>query len=103
MPERHSDAKWNLHSVTKDTTGDLPSMPDIVPDNSAPIVRNADGRRDLAMRGGARRRSTGADAGHQDARCVSGRQRSSRVNVFESLGAATKQAAEELGFLKSQV
>jgi putative SOS response-associated peptidase YedK len=32
-----------------DRTGNLPSMPGIYPDYSAPIVRNSDARRELAM------------------------------------------------------
>ena len=61
------DATWcvmcNLYSITKsqtaaleftramrDTTGNLPSLPGVFPDTSAPIVRNAaDGERELAM------------------------------------------------------
>jgi putative SOS response-associated peptidase YedK len=39
----------NLFKVTRDSTGNLPSMPGIFPDYPAPIVRNADGGRELAM------------------------------------------------------
>ncbi|MGM4927662.1 SOS response-associated peptidase [Tardiphaga sp. 619_E2_N8_5] len=38
-----------LFAVTKDSAGNLPSMPGIFPDKMAPIVRNADGGRELAM------------------------------------------------------
>ncbi len=38
-----------LFAVTKDTAGNLPSMPGIFPYKMAPIVRNADGGRELAM------------------------------------------------------
>jgi len=38
-----------LFAVTNDIAGNLPSMPGIFPDYSAPIVRNADGGRELAM------------------------------------------------------
>lgn len=43
------DAIRQLFAVTKDSTGNLPSMPGIFPDRMAPIVRNADGGRELAM------------------------------------------------------
>jgi putative SOS response-associated peptidase YedK len=39
----------NLFKVDSDNTGNLPSMPGIFPDYPAPIVRNADGGRELAM------------------------------------------------------
>lgn len=39
----------NLFKVSTDSTGNLPSMPGIFPDYSAPIVRNADGARELTM------------------------------------------------------
>ncbi|MCX7318716.1 SOS response-associated peptidase [Tardiphaga sp.] len=39
----------NLFKVDRDSAGNLPSMPGIFPDYPAPIVRNADGRRELAM------------------------------------------------------
>jgi putative SOS response-associated peptidase YedK len=39
-----------LFAVTRDSTGNLPSMPGIFPDYPAPIVRHdADGGRKLAM------------------------------------------------------
>jgi len=38
-----------LFKVDKDSTGNLASMPGIFPDYPAPIVRNADGGRELAM------------------------------------------------------
>jgi putative SOS response-associated peptidase YedK len=38
-----------LFEVTRDTTGNLPSMPGIFPDYPAPIVRNAAGGRELAI------------------------------------------------------
>ncbi|MES2030814.1 MAG: SOS response-associated peptidase [Pseudomonadota bacterium] len=39
----------NLFKVDRDTTGNLPPMPGIFPDKMAPIVRNNDGERELAM------------------------------------------------------
>jgi putative SOS response-associated peptidase YedK len=39
----------NLFKVDRDASGNLPSMPGIFPDYPAPIVRNADGGRELAM------------------------------------------------------
>eukprot|EP01035_Chromulina_nebulosa_P007787 gene7787-10522_t len=39
----------NLFKVSRDSAGNLPSMPGIFPDYPAPIVRNADGGRELAM------------------------------------------------------
>ncbi len=39
----------NLFKVTRDSAGNLPSMPGIFPDYPAPIVRNSDGGRELAM------------------------------------------------------
>ena len=38
-----------LFAVTKDSVGNLPSMPGIFPDHPAPIVRNAEGGRELTM------------------------------------------------------
>ena len=38
-----------LFAVTNDIAGNLPSMPGIFPDYSAPIVRNANGGRELTM------------------------------------------------------
>jgi putative SOS response-associated peptidase YedK len=38
-----------LFAVTQDSVGNLPSMPGIFPDYPAPIVRNADGGRELTM------------------------------------------------------
>ncbi|MDO9439687.1 MAG: SOS response-associated peptidase family protein, partial [Beijerinckiaceae bacterium] len=38
-----------LFAVTRDNVGNLPSMPGIFPDYPAPIVRNADGGRELTM------------------------------------------------------
>jgi putative SOS response-associated peptidase YedK len=38
-----------LFRVTKDLTGNLPPMPGVFPDYPAPIVRKADGERELAM------------------------------------------------------
>ena len=43
------DAIRQLFAVTKDSTGNLPSMPGIFPDRMAPIVRNADAGRELAL------------------------------------------------------
>jgi putative SOS response-associated peptidase YedK len=39
----------NLFKVDRDSTGNLPSMPGIFPDKLAPIVRNIEGVRELAM------------------------------------------------------
>lgn len=39
----------NLFKVDHDATGNLPVMPGIFPDKMAPVVRNADGGRELAM------------------------------------------------------
>lgn len=52
----------NLYSITKgqaaileftralrDRTGNLPPLPGVFPDYSAPVVRNADGERELTM------------------------------------------------------
>ncbi len=63
IPRPYTDAMCNLYSVTsnqdaiiaftgamRDATGNLPPMPGVFPDYSAPIVRNgADGKRELAM------------------------------------------------------
>lgn len=38
-----------LFDVTRDAVGNLPSMPGIFPDYAAPIIKNADGGRELAM------------------------------------------------------
>jgi len=38
-----------LFAVTNDTTGNLPSLSGIFPDREAPVVRNADSGRELAM------------------------------------------------------
>lgn len=38
-----------LFSVTRDSAGNLPSMPGIFPDYPAPIVRNVDGGRELTL------------------------------------------------------
>jgi putative SOS response-associated peptidase YedK len=39
----------DLFSVVHDYTGNLPAMPGIFPDYSAPVVRTADGERELVM------------------------------------------------------
>ena len=39
----------SLFKVSRDSAGNLPSMPGIFPDYPAPIVRNTDGGRELAM------------------------------------------------------
>jgi hypothetical protein len=39
----------SLFRVRRDLTGNLPPMPDIFPDYPAPIVRMAEGQRELAM------------------------------------------------------
>jgi putative SOS response-associated peptidase YedK len=46
---KNQDAIRNLFKVSNDSVGNLPSMPGIFPDYPAPIVRNADGGRELAM------------------------------------------------------
>ena len=46
---KNQDAIRNLFKVTKDSVGDLPSMPGIFPDYPAPIVRNAEGGLELAI------------------------------------------------------
>lgn len=38
----------NLFAVSRDSTGNLPPMPGIFPDFMAPVVRNAEGGRELA-------------------------------------------------------
>ncbi|WP_457489182.1 SOS response-associated peptidase [Tardiphaga sp. P5_C10] len=43
------DAIRQLFRVTKDIAGNLPPMPGIFPNRMAPIVRNTDGERELAM------------------------------------------------------
>jgi putative SOS response-associated peptidase YedK len=43
------DAMRALFRVTKDHTGNLPPMPGIFPDCPAPIVRMADGARELTL------------------------------------------------------
>jgi putative SOS response-associated peptidase YedK len=43
------DAMRALFRVVRDRTGNLPSMPRIFPDYPAPIVRMADGERELTM------------------------------------------------------
>ena len=39
----------NLFKIDRDSTGNLPSMPGIFPDYPAPIVRNVEGGRELAL------------------------------------------------------
>jgi putative SOS response-associated peptidase YedK len=46
---RTQDAMRALFRVTKDLTGNLPPMPGVFPDYPSPIVRKADGERELAM------------------------------------------------------
>ena len=46
---KNQSAIRQLFAVTHDSAGNLPSMPGIFPDYPAPIVRNADGGRELAM------------------------------------------------------
>jgi putative SOS response-associated peptidase YedK len=43
------DAMWALFRVTIDLTGNLPPMPGIFPDYPAPIVRMAEGERELTL------------------------------------------------------
>jgi putative SOS response-associated peptidase YedK len=49
LTTKNQAAIRNLFKVSRDSTGNLPSMPGIFPDYPAPIVRNADGGRELAM------------------------------------------------------
>jgi putative SOS response-associated peptidase YedK len=46
---KNQDAIRNLFKVDRDSAGNLPSMPGIFPDYPAPIVRNAEGGRELTM------------------------------------------------------
>jgi putative SOS response-associated peptidase YedK len=46
---RTQDAMRALFRVTRDVTGNLPPMPGVFPDYAAPIVRVADGARELTM------------------------------------------------------
>lgn len=46
---KNQDAIRKLFGVTRDSVGNLPPMPGIFPNRMAPIVRNADGERELAM------------------------------------------------------
>ena len=46
---RAQDAMRSLFRITKDLTGNLPPMPGVFPDYPAPIVRMADGERELQM------------------------------------------------------
>ncbi|MCB8823134.1 SOS response-associated peptidase [Microvirga rosea] len=43
------DAIRQLFQIRQDRTGNLPPMPGIFPDQMAPVVRNHDGERELAM------------------------------------------------------
>jgi putative SOS response-associated peptidase YedK len=44
---RNQDAIRRLFKVAKDSAGNLPASPSIFPDSVAPVVRNADGGREL--------------------------------------------------------
>jgi putative SOS response-associated peptidase YedK len=44
---RNQDAIRRLFKVSKDSAGNLPSFPAIFPNNPAPVVRAADGGREL--------------------------------------------------------
>ena len=46
---RSQDAMRQLFAIDEDLTGNLPPLPDIFPDQMAPVVRIADGRRRLEM------------------------------------------------------
>ena len=47
---KSQDAIRQLFRVTRDATGNLPPLPDIFPDQVAPVVRTArDGERELTM------------------------------------------------------
>jgi putative SOS response-associated peptidase YedK len=46
---KNQDAIRRLFNFNADSTGNLPSMPGIFPDYPAPIVRNAEGGRELAL------------------------------------------------------
>lgn len=46
---RNQDAICKLFGVTKDHTGNLPAFPSIFPDNEAPVVRSANGERELML------------------------------------------------------
>ena len=46
---RSQDAMRQLFAATHDLTGNLPPLPDVYPDQLAPIVRVADGERQLEM------------------------------------------------------
>jgi putative SOS response-associated peptidase YedK len=39
----------DLFKATRDSTGNLPPMPGVFPDYPAPVVRNANGERELIM------------------------------------------------------
>ena len=47
--DKGQDAIRRAFGVDRDETGNLPSLPAIFPDQMAPVVRLADGERDLAM------------------------------------------------------
>ncbi len=44
---KNQDAIRRLFGVTRDSAGNLPSMPGVFPDYEAPVVRNEDGGREL--------------------------------------------------------
>ena len=46
---KNQDAIRRLFNFDIDSTGNLPAMPGIFPDYPAPIVRNTDGGRELAL------------------------------------------------------
>src|ERR1019366_4244455 len=46
---KSQDAIRRLFQVTRDSTGNLPPLPGVFPDYPAPVVRHADGERELVM------------------------------------------------------
>jgi putative SOS response-associated peptidase YedK len=47
--DKGQDAIRKAFEVDRDETGNLPPLPSIFPDQMAPVVRLADGERELAM------------------------------------------------------
>jgi hypothetical protein len=48
-PPTRQEAIRRLFKVVKDNTGNLPPLPSVYPDYAAPIIRNSDAGRELAM------------------------------------------------------
>jgi putative SOS response-associated peptidase YedK len=46
---RNQDAIRRLFGIVNDTTGNLPPLPAVFPDNAAPVVRTVNGERELTM------------------------------------------------------